>query len=140
MENPDYFTIKLYHGGVFSIPPGRIYARGTSTYIDFCGDDLDMHFLDQVMKELRYVNRKNIKYFFKKPDVDLDNGLHSLNTDEEVNNIRFYVGSPDMFLEVYTEYDDKRAVNTDGSPQYRRSHVRNLRDGSSCSRKLTYDG
>lgn len=132
VENPDYFSLKVYHGGAFSTPPGRIYDGGKETYIDFCGDDLDMHFLDHVMKELRYFDRTSIKYYFKKPNVDLDSGLQLLLTDEAVNNIRYHVDEPDVVLEIYTE-------DASSPTEYGRSQVRHLKDGSSCSRKLTFD-
>ncbi|KAK9070482.1 hypothetical protein SSX86_010884 [Deinandra increscens subsp. villosa] len=108
---PDRFSIKLHHGGRFTKLPNRKYVKGKVDYIDLIDIDLfSLHELDDVMLRLDYTEAGvPIFYHFKEPGKDLNNGLHTLSNDSDINHLSNFVAD-NKIIHVYTEHGSTNVI------------------------------
>ena len=101
---PTLITIKIYHGGVFTSFPGRRYINGKHDFIDLVNtDELFVHDLDAMMKELGYNEKEQMFYHFLIPNSELDFGLQDLRSDQDMLNLLNY--APKIkFIDVFIEH------------------------------------
>ncbi|KAJ9565732.1 hypothetical protein OSB04_001698, partial [Centaurea solstitialis] len=100
---PDLFTLKIHHGGLFTKRPGRQYIQGKINYVDLVnGDELSMHEIDTMVKELGYSGKYPMYYHFLTPECNLDVGLRALGNDQDVLNLIKYTLTTKV-IEVYIE-------------------------------------
>ncbi|KAL8188723.1 hypothetical protein R6Q57_029743 [Mikania cordata] len=89
---PNYFSFKLHHGGVFKKFPGRRYVNGRVSFIDNLDiDEFLVHKIDWMVKDLD-LYKPGVHYFyhFQVPGKDLDFGLVALGNDSDVINLAQY--------------------------------------------------
>ncbi|KAJ9546885.1 hypothetical protein OSB04_019428 [Centaurea solstitialis] len=100
---PELFTLKIHHGGLFTKRPGRQYIQGKISYVDLVdGDELSVHEINAMVKELGYTGKYPMYYHFLTPDCNLDVGLRALGNDQDVLNLIKYTLTTKV-IEVYTE-------------------------------------
>ncbi|KAJ9548086.1 hypothetical protein OSB04_020629 [Centaurea solstitialis] len=100
---PELFTLKIHHGGLFTKRPGRQYIQGKISYVDLVdGDELSVHEINAMVKELGYTGKYPMYYHFLTPDCNLDVGLRALGNDQDVLNLMKYTLTTKV-IEVYTE-------------------------------------
>jgi len=97
------FSLKINHGGEFSKFPRRQYMNGKHSYV-LDADEFAIHELDSMMLNLGYGGNTKLHYHFKKPDSDLDVGLSTLGSDNDVCKLTSYVPKYRL-LEVYIGRD-----------------------------------
>nr|GEV92997.1 transposase, MuDR [Tanacetum cinerariifolium] len=111
------FTLKVNHGGVFTYvygpkrtrAPRRVYKGGNAGWFD----DVDaggFYVLEvsSMVKELGYENPQ-MKFYYKKPTVDLDEGLEPLSKDIDVLDMLSYVNKYKL-MEVFIEHPIDNSV------------------------------
>ncbi|KAJ9535292.1 hypothetical protein OSB04_un001609 [Centaurea solstitialis] len=100
---PELFTLKIHHGGLFTKRPGRQYIQGKISYVDLVdGDELSVHEINAMVKELGYTGKYPMYYHFLTLDCNLDVGLRALGNDQDVLNLIKYTLTTKV-IEVYTE-------------------------------------
>ncbi|GJS45340.1 hypothetical protein Tco_0595461 [Tanacetum coccineum] len=77
-NNDNLFYVKIYYAGMFTPQPGRAYVNG-------------------------YNAKVKLYYHFRKPDGDLDTGMHALGNDHNVRKLAEYVRLGNKMIEVYIE-------------------------------------
>lgn len=78
----DCFSIKLFHGGVWTENPKR-YNSGFVEYFDFCNvDEMSLLELFEMVKECGGFGCNELWY--KDPGTDIEKGLFKLETDTDV--------------------------------------------------------
>ncbi|XP_052620808.1 uncharacterized protein LOC128126749 [Lactuca sativa] len=158
-ENPDlikayvelssFCTFKIHHGGMFTKYPGRRYVGGSIDYVDYVDMDVfSVHELDDMMKEIGYINGEPIYYHFLIPEIEIDYGLLPLGNDSDVLLLSKHVANHKEIM-VYTEHGTTRLhtyfmspnkvvleeINEPISPELNRKKFTSTEVGS-CSRKL----
>ncbi|PWA44826.1 hypothetical protein CTI12_AA523050 [Artemisia annua] len=93
------FTLQIYHNGEFTSTSGRRYLFGDTDWCDgvHC-DVLSMDLLGEMLEDLGYTDRTLLFTQFRIPDESLDDGLLSLNSDEDVRRLVEY-------LPIFTELE-----------------------------------
>ena len=100
---PNLFTLKIHHGGLFTKQPGRQYIQGKMNFVDLVdGDELSVHEIDAMVKELGYSGNYPMYYHFLTSGSNLDIGLRALGNDQEVLDLIKYT-SINKLIEVYIE-------------------------------------
>ncbi|CAI9289984.1 unnamed protein product [Lactuca saligna] len=158
-ENPDlikayvelssFCTFRIHHGGMFTKYPGRRYVGGSIDYIDYVDMDVfSVHELDDMMKEIGYINGEPIYYHFLIPEIEIDYGLLPLGNDSDVLLLSKHVANHKEIM-VYTEHGTTRLhtyfmspnkvvleeINEPISSELNRKKFTSTEVGS-CSRKL----
>jgi hypothetical protein len=73
----------VHHGGTMQHNPGLTYIRGLMDEIkDYDTDFLSMWEIDDVVRDLEYVN--DLRYWYKLDDNDIDELGKPLTNDEQV--------------------------------------------------------
>ncbi|CAI9288715.1 unnamed protein product [Lactuca saligna] len=117
-ENPDvikayvelssFCTFKIHHRGMFTKYPGRRYVGGSIDYVDYVDMDVfSVHELDDMMKEIGYINGEPIYYHFLIPDIEIDYGLLPLGNDSDVLLLSKHVANHKEIM-VYPEHGTTR--------------------------------
>ncbi|KAL4584787.1 hypothetical protein LXL04_009397 [Taraxacum kok-saghyz] len=101
----NFFSLQIYHGGMFTKSRSRRYVDGTVDYFDYVDIDLfSVHELDAMVKELGYVERQGLNYHFLIPELDLDFRLLPLVIDGDVHALSTYVPTTSGVISVYIEH------------------------------------
>nr|GEU79745.1 transposase, mutator type [Tanacetum cinerariifolium] len=88
---PSVFCLKINHGGTFTTPPKSRYKGGKINWVDDIDSDIfSIVEVTSMMEELGYEN-PCLAYYYKKPNIDLDNGLTELAVDKDVCEMLMYV-------------------------------------------------
>ncbi|KAJ9557500.1 hypothetical protein OSB04_012114 [Centaurea solstitialis] len=108
---PSLVSLRIHHGGVFLKFPGRQYVGGKTQIVDLVDTDkFSINELHEMMAEIGYEAFVPTYFHFKIPNKDLDVGLHTLGSDEDVLHMLKFV--PDCrFFKIYTEQGESR-LNT----------------------------
>ncbi|KAB2596192.1 hypothetical protein D8674_031642 [Pyrus ussuriensis x Pyrus communis] len=78
---PELLSIELHNGGEISYD---LYVGGKVTYIDNCDKDLmSLQVIDDMVEALGY-SEQFMNYYYKIPNMDLSNGLKSIQSDFDV--------------------------------------------------------
>ena len=89
---------------MFTKRPERKYLNGKVNFIDIVDcDDLRVHELDKMIKELGYILVCILVVPFSDPRSDLDYGLHALGNDGDVIAFLKYITRYKV-IEVYTKH------------------------------------
>ncbi|GJZ01730.1 transposase, MuDR [Tanacetum coccineum] len=101
-KNPTLFTLKINHGGFFTLRSPRRYMNGKVNCFDGVdSDEFSIHELSEMLKLLCYKN-ESMFYHFKIPNSGLDLGLKPLVSNSDVTDMVKQVGSIKV-IEVYIE-------------------------------------
>ncbi|GJY43438.1 hypothetical protein Tco_0431651, partial [Tanacetum coccineum] len=101
-KNPTLFTLKINHGGFFTLVSPRRYINGKVNWFDGVdSNEFSIHELSEMLKLLGYKNERMF-YHFKIPNIGLDLGLKPLVSDSDVIDMVKQVGSMKV-IEVYIE-------------------------------------
>lgn len=134
---------------MFTKYPGRRYVGGSIDYVDYVDMDVfSVHELDDMMKEIGYINGEPIYYHFLIPEIEIDYGLLPLGNDSDVLLLSKHVANHKEIM-VYTEHGTTRLhtyfmspnkvvleeINEPISPELNRKKFTSTEVGS-CSRKL----
>ncbi|KAK1431868.1 hypothetical protein QVD17_08613 [Tagetes erecta] len=93
-DRPEYFSLKVYHGGYFTGMPGRTYDYCSITFVDI----LKVH--EFIVSEMYLIYPefgyglipRNLWFYFKHPIGDLDTRLFPLRNSEDVTLLTSYIG------------------------------------------------
>ncbi|KAK1419396.1 hypothetical protein QVD17_28563 [Tagetes erecta] len=114
--NPDTFTLKFYHGGKFTMPPGRKYVKGWVSYVDMVDRDVfSMHEVNDMIGYFGYLAKDMLFINFRVPNLDLDHGLRALGNDHDVLDLFSYVAEHKT-IEVYVEQGYRSLDTYEKSP------------------------
>ncbi|KAK1411356.1 hypothetical protein QVD17_37904 [Tagetes erecta] len=93
-DRPEYFSLKVYHGGYFTGMPGRTYDYGSITFVDFLKvHEFTVSEMYLIYPEFGYgFIPRNLRFYFKHPVGDLDTGLFPLRNSEDVTLLTSYIG------------------------------------------------
>ncbi|GKB71194.1 hypothetical protein Tco_0932606 [Tanacetum coccineum] len=92
--------------GMFSPQHGRAYVNVTFSYVDVCDiDEFSIHELNDFVQKLGYSAKVKLYYHFRKPDGDLDTGMHALGNDHDVRKLVEYVRLGNKMIKVYIEHE-----------------------------------
>ncbi|KAK1408054.1 hypothetical protein QVD17_39685 [Tagetes erecta] len=93
-DEPEYFSLKVYHGGYFTVMPGRTYDYGSITFVDFLKvHEFTVSEMYLIYPEFGYgFIPSNLWFYFKPPAGDLDTGLLPLRNGEDVRLLTSYIG------------------------------------------------
>ncbi|KAK1424419.1 hypothetical protein QVD17_09695 [Tagetes erecta] len=93
-DRPEYFSLKVYHGGYFTGMPGRAYDYGSITFVDFLKvHEFNVSEMYLIYPEFGYgFIPMNLRFYFKHPVGDLDTGLFPLRNSEDVTLLTSYIG------------------------------------------------
>ncbi|GJY69603.1 hypothetical protein Tco_0472585 [Tanacetum coccineum] len=106
--------MKIHHAGKFKEHDKWRYANGLVTYVDgFDIDEFLVHELNDVMKELGYINDDPIYYHYMIPGTDLDIGLRALGNDLDVQEAVLLLKSFTVLVSFPTH--PKKGVNKNSS-------------------------
>ncbi|GJV72365.1 hypothetical protein Tco_1492360 [Tanacetum coccineum] len=109
-DYPNYFSLKIHHGGCFSDSPNRKYKDGTFNFFDQVDVDLfSIVDLNDMLEMLGYKNRSSIHYHYKMPDSNLDVGLKELRNDQDVLNLINHTAKHKL-IEIYCEHENTDLV------------------------------
>ncbi|GJU27546.1 mutator type transposase [Tanacetum coccineum] len=110
-NNPNLFTLKVNHGRSFTYAygpkrtraPRRVYKDGNADWFDDVDvDGFSVLEVSGMIKELGYDNPE-MKFYYKKPTADLDQGLEPLSKDIDVLDMLSYVNKYKL-MEVFIEH------------------------------------
>ncbi|GJT84440.1 transposase, MuDR [Tanacetum coccineum] len=110
-NDPNMFTLKVNHGGVFTYvyglkrtrAPRRVYKGGNADWFDDVdADGFSVLEVSGMVKELGYENPE-MKFYYKKPTVELDTSLEPLRKDIDVLDMLSYV-SKYKLMKVFIEH------------------------------------
>ncbi|GJX56060.1 transposase, MuDR [Tanacetum coccineum] len=116
-NNPNLFTLKVNHGGSFTYAygprrtraPRRVYKDGNADWFDDVDDDgFFVLEVSGMVKELGYDNPE-MKFYYKKPTVDLDQGLEPLSKDIDVLDMLSYVNKYKL-MEVFIKHSANNSL------------------------------
>ncbi|GJR79298.1 hypothetical protein Tco_0150083 [Tanacetum coccineum] len=79
-NNDNLFSMKIHYAVMFTPQPSRAYVNGYSAKV-------------------------KLYYHFRKPDGDLDTGMHALGNDHDVRKLAKYVRLGNKMIEVYIEQE-----------------------------------
>ncbi|GJS87545.1 mutator type transposase [Tanacetum coccineum] len=83
-EFPSVFCLKINHGGTFTPPPMTRYKGGKVNWVDdIDSDTFSIVEVTSMLQELGYEN-PCMAYYYKKPNLELENGLVELVVDKDV--------------------------------------------------------
>jgi hypothetical protein len=93
-DRPQYFSLKVYHGGFFSSTPDRTYDYGSITFVDFLKvHEFNVSDMDLIYPQFGYgFTPSNLWYYFKTPSGDLDTGLVQLRNVEDSRRLTSHIG------------------------------------------------
>ena len=87
-KDPNFFSLKIHHGGMFSESPGRKYVNGRFSFVDNIDVDLfSVIELNEMILMLGYEGDRIMYYQYLIPDLDLDHGLRALGSDQMFMNL-----------------------------------------------------
>jgi len=102
-DNPEIFSLKIFHGGQFKGFPGRRYTNAIIDHVDYVdADHFSVHEINDIVGELGH-EKELMYYHFKVPEDDLDSGLRPLGNDSDVISLLKYVQNLNL-IEVYIEH------------------------------------
>ncbi|GJU11272.1 mutator type transposase [Tanacetum coccineum] len=105
-DYPNYFSLKIHHGGKFSDSPIRKYKDDTFNFFDQVDVDLfSIVDLNDMLEILGYKKRSGIYYHYKIPDSNLDFGLKELRNDQDVLNLISQTTNHKL-IEIYCEHEN----------------------------------
>ncbi|GKB38186.1 mutator type transposase, partial [Tanacetum coccineum] len=105
-DYPNYFSLKIHHGGKFSDSPIRKYKDDTFNFFDQVDVDLfSIVDLNDMLEILGYKKRYGIYYHYKIPDSNLDFGLKELRNDQDVLNLISQTTNHKL-IEIYCEHEN----------------------------------
>nr|KAJ0187918.1 hypothetical protein LSAT_V11C900465570 [Lactuca sativa] len=108
VELSSFCTFKIHLGGMFTKYLGRRYVGGSIDYVDYVDMDVfSIHELDDMMKEIGYINGEPIYYHFLIPEIEIDYGLLPLGNDSDVLLLSKHVANHKEII-VYTEHGTTR--------------------------------
>ena len=108
-SDPNFFTLKIHHGGMFSDPPRRRYVNGNVSFIDNVDVDLfSIIELNDMVMSIGYSGEMIMYYQYMIPDLDLDNGLRALGGDQDVQGLIKYVLLGHRLINVYIEHEQTK--------------------------------
>ncbi|GKC02602.1 hypothetical protein Tco_0994212 [Tanacetum coccineum] len=67
--------------------------------------EFSVHELNDLVQKLGYSAKVKLYYHFRKPDGDLDTGMHALGNDHDVRKLAKYVRLGNKMIEVYIEQE-----------------------------------
>ncbi|KAK1409080.1 hypothetical protein QVD17_35605 [Tagetes erecta] len=93
-DRPEYFSLKVYHGGYFTGMSGKTYDYASITFVDFLKvHEFTVSEMYIIYPEFGYgFTPMNIWFYFKTSDGDLDTGLLPLRNSEDVTILTSYIG------------------------------------------------
>ena len=101
-KNPTIFTLKVNHGGFFTMGAGRRYLNGKVSWFDWVdGDEWSIIEFTDMLGLLGYKNEVKF-YHYKIPNTSLDEGLRPLVSDSDIIEMVKHIGSLKV-IEVFTE-------------------------------------
>ncbi|CAI9269498.1 unnamed protein product [Lactuca saligna] len=101
-------TFKIHHGVMFTKYLGRRYVGGSIDYVDYVDmDEFFVHELDDMLKEICYINGEPTYYHFLIPEIEIDYGLLPLGNDSDVLLLSKHVANHKKIM-VYTEHGTTR--------------------------------
>ncbi|GJZ64595.1 hypothetical protein Tco_0621016, partial [Tanacetum coccineum] len=110
--NPKSVTFEIHHGGCFTPTPSRSYVGGHVSSVNVVDiDEFCLHDLKDMVVKLGYGVADLSYYYFLRPRLGLDYGLHPLNVDADVLEMAKYVKDYKIIL-VYVEHESS---NVDSS-------------------------
>ncbi|CAI9267001.1 unnamed protein product [Lactuca saligna] len=87
---------------------GRRYIGGSIDYVDYVDMDVfSVHELDDMLKEIGYINSELIYYHFLIPEIEIDYGLLPLGNDSDILLLSNHVANHKEIM-VYTEHGTTR--------------------------------
>nr|GEW40002.1 hypothetical protein [Tanacetum cinerariifolium] len=105
-DYPNYFSLKIHHGGCLSDSPNRKYTDDTFNFFDQVDVDLfSIVDLNDMLEILGYKNRSGIHYQYKIPDINLDFGLKELRNDQDALNLISHT-TKHKLIEIYYDHEN----------------------------------
>ncbi|GJX27744.1 hypothetical protein Tco_0235823 [Tanacetum coccineum] len=90
-NHPTAFTLKINHGGTLTSPPNVRYKGGKANWFDDVDvDSFSAIEVQTMVKDLGYLN-KDLQFYYKIPNSNLDIGLKPLSCDKDVMEMCHYV-------------------------------------------------
>nr|GEX72494.1 transposase, MuDR [Tanacetum cinerariifolium] len=113
-NHPIAFTLKINHGGTLTSPPNVRYRGGKANWFDDVDADSFSAIEVQTMgKDLGYVS-KDLQFYYKIPNSNLDIGLKPLSCDKDVMEMCNYVSKCKIKTLIRIDLVDRS--NTDKTP------------------------
>ncbi|KAK1435886.1 hypothetical protein QVD17_01658 [Tagetes erecta] len=135
---PEYFSIKLHHGGEFRVlDHHNVYVKGKVNYVDLINPDKFCVFdLNDIVVELGYDKKAIYYYHYLVPGGDLDFGLRALGNDADI--LHFMEDIKDnKCISVYIEHGKTRLITYFVSPTKTKLVLKEIEKGDTSVHVVT---